>query len=177
MSEMQESVLRPGEEEEWRVISSIPLYEASNLGRIRRSVQTTGPRCKGGVLKAYLDRTGYLRIGASINNVIYHGLVHWYIAEAFLGPCAMGYCIHHKDRNKTNNHYTNLEYMRECDHYKLCPKGEKSYRAKLTKQDVFNIRWLSRLNLPNKEIISYLKLPISANGLFKYRTGKLWKHI
>jgi len=37
--------------------------------------------------------------------------VHSIVAEYFIGPRPTGYQINHKDRNKGNNHVSNLEYV------------------------------------------------------------------
>lgn len=37
-------------------------------------------------------------------------------SEYFLGEKPKGYVVHHKDKNKENNNFENLEYMLDADH-------------------------------------------------------------
>lgn len=49
-------------------------------------------------------------------------------AEYFLGPKPNGYVLHHKDQNKMNNFYENLQYMTDADHRRYHMKDTiKSY--------------------------------------------------
>jgi hypothetical protein len=82
---------------------------------------------------------GYLR--ASIAGVAY--LVHRMVAAAFIGP-SEGKEVNHKDGDKRNNHYSNLEYvsrsenMRHANRMGLAPKprGEDHPLVKLTDAQV-----------------------------------------
>lgn len=93
--------------EEWRPIPSLSGFEASNIGRIRRTFGNGNTRIVSGILHV----SGYLRI-----ITIKHGKrsckrVHRLVCEAFLGACPKGYHVNHKDGVKTNNRLSNLEYV------------------------------------------------------------------
>ncbi len=44
--------------------------------------------------------------------------VHRLVAAMYLGPCPDGMEVNHKDRDKKNNHYSNLEYVTHSDNLK-----------------------------------------------------------
>lgn len=60
-------------------------------------------------------------------------LIHHLVAEAWLGPKPEDCEIDHKDRNKYNNHYTNLRYVTHSDNCKNVPEAETNRRIKQVK--------------------------------------------
>lgn len=97
--------------EEWKVIPSIPNYEASSLGNIRHIKHKR-------VLKAWKNTRGYLEV--SIHSTTgKNKKVHLLVAEAFLGDCPYNHEVHHKDENKENASVDNLEYV---THQQNCAK-------------------------------------------------------
>ena len=58
-------------------------------------------------LKPFLDRYGYLYV--RINNK--HRKIHRLVALTFLGNQYNKPCVDHIDRNRTNNHYSNLRFV------------------------------------------------------------------
>jgi hypothetical protein len=80
-----------------------------------------------------------------------HGMnhyVHRLVAEAFLGPCPEGQEVNHKDVNRGNNRLDNLEYVTSsrnkihAGEMRGSYRGERHSQAKLTEQDVREIRRL-----------------------------------
>ena len=90
---------------EFRKIKSLKfLYEISADGRYLRNVKSKR------YYRARQDKDGYyvwsIRFEGNSKTVKAHVLV----AECWLGDRPAGYDIDHIDRNKTNNHYSNLRY-------------------------------------------------------------------
>lgn len=114
-------------QEEWRTIPSIPTHEASSLGQIRSKtrISVLERKNKDGSITQYSrsvkSRTMYLNnntrkgkesyVMCSINDSNY--LVHRIIAETFCenNSGISNPQVNHKDGNKRNNIYTNLEWV------------------------------------------------------------------
>lgn len=114
--------------EEWREVYGFDvLYEVSNLGRVR-----TKYHGKSGYGNEYrylipLDNgNGYLRLNLQSNQRPRTTYIHRLVAEAFV-PNPNGYAeINHKDENKRNNRFDNLEW---CEHIYNCNYGTRNERT------------------------------------------------
>lgn len=103
--------------EEWRPTYH-PDYDVSNLGRVRSRApqggdmrnRTTGPsRPKTPrILKPGRSSSGYWSVSFGRE----HGSqsTHVLVATAFLGPCPKGQEVRHKDDDRSNSRWDNLEY-------------------------------------------------------------------
>ena len=69
------------------------------------------------------DKTGYY-LSSLINGKRYR--LHRYVWEYYNGTIPKGYDIHHKDHNKLNNHYTNLEGLTNSEHVRKHEFGKDS---------------------------------------------------
>ena len=159
-------------------------YEVSNLGRVRR-VST------GRILKQCPDKDGYLYVNTS-----YHGeektyVIHRLVARKFLSSYPLNKEVHHKDENKTNNHWDNLEYKTHVKHISYhtrhgayinnrvprCDKrGELNGRAKLSIQDVIKIRKLFASGRYHKYSRTLArKFDVSKEMIYKIVTFGSWK--
>lgn len=88
-----------------KIPSSLFFYEVSEDGRCVRNIKSKKQ------LKQKLDKYGYYCVTLSVHNVLQYRTVHSLVAECWLGPRPEGYQTDHIDRNKTNNHYSNLHYV------------------------------------------------------------------
>ncbi len=67
---------------------------------------------KGKLLAPYLNSKGYHRVSLYKNGNRYQRFIHTLQIESRLERPPLKDQVNHKDLNKTNNHYLNLEY---CD--------------------------------------------------------------
>lgn len=163
----------PGED--WRLVSSIPVLLASNLGRIKR-VET------GRVLKIRVAPHGYNTISFSFESKKRLKLVHRLVAEAWLGSCPSEKQVNHKDGNKSNNTPQNLEYLSPGENdlhaYRTGlkdAKGEKNGRAKLTEEVIKKIRALASNGDHYSQIArSFGITPSHCHAII---TKKYWGHV
>ncbi len=124
-------------DEEWRSVHED--YLVSESGVVRR---TKGGRSKSRCLKLSVHRQGYLRVWIYINSGYRKQiLVHELVAEAFIGPKPDGYEVNHKDCDKSNNHYSNLEYVLPIEN-KRHSLGMGNLPAIITADDVREMRKL-----------------------------------
>lgn len=133
--------------EKWRDVGGyVGVYSVSDLGRVRRDLPASGTRT--GLLKLRALHDGYIRARLSRENVIKDKKVHVLVAAAFIGPKPPGHEVNHKDAVKSNCRLSNLEYKtkegntRHAMDMGLIPKGSKHSNAKLTENQVREIRRL-----------------------------------
>lgn len=133
--------------EEWRDIPSLVDYQASNLGRIRSTLNKRFKPAKPGhtILKSQRERDGRYRVSIRIKGVCKRHLVHKLVMEAFVGPCPNGHQVNHIDGDHTNNVLSNLEYITQRANYDhsivhaLHPRNDAHHGIKLSEQDVRDI--------------------------------------
>jgi len=118
-------------------------YEVSDLGRVRRTDT-------GRILKP-LTGSRYLRVQLYQNGHGEHRVIHQLVLEAFVGMRPEGKEANHKNLNRLDNrlenlewisHSENLDHARQNGHW---PIGERHGSAKLTEDNVREIRRLHRL--------------------------------
>lgn len=92
---------------------------------------------------------GYLGVRLGVNRVHKTHYIHRLVLEAFAGSCPEGMEACHNDGNRLNNWLNNLRWdtpaANQADRIKhgTDHRGEKHYRAKLTKTKVLEIRRLA----------------------------------
>ena len=87
-------------------------YEVSEDGRIVRNVKSKKQ------IKQTKDKDGYYQCYFKIKGHVYHRSVASLVAECWLGEKPEGYEIDHIDRNRINNHRTNLRYVNHSEQMK-----------------------------------------------------------
>lgn len=109
------------EGEEWKTIPHFENYRCSNYGRI---VSLTYGRWGGaGEISQTIDRYGYWRLCLYKNGKQHNFTTHKLVAELFIGPRPENYEIDHKDTNKLNPRFNNLEYVTHSENQKRAFKN------------------------------------------------------
>ena len=88
----------------------------------------------------FVNAHGYVKVGLRKNNKTYHTSVHKLVAMLFI-PNPNNYpIINHKDENKTNNDYTNLEWctVQYNNTYKNANNKYINKRKKVVCYDIIN---------------------------------------
>jgi len=85
-------------------------YEVSNFGRVRRAKPGINT-WKGRLLKFDCDSKGYPHVTTFVKNVKKRHAIHVLVARKFIGPIPSGMEVNHKDLNKGNPRFDNLEYL------------------------------------------------------------------
>ena len=104
-------------DEEWRFIPNTDnIYMISNMGRIKsldtfRVYPNYTRTCKSRIIKQFPNWQGYLscNLSDSKGNKI-RVSVHKMVCDVFIPNPQKLPCVNHKDENKQNNCYTNLEH-------------------------------------------------------------------
>jgi hypothetical protein len=105
--------------EEWRAIPGFPLYEASNLGRVRSLDRVVEHRSRWGMIQRKMpgrilsdfNLKGYRGVSLVADGKMRKAGVHQAVCLAWIGVPADGIVVNHIDGNKHNNHIENLEYI------------------------------------------------------------------
>lgn len=100
-------------------IRDFPDYKISNFGRVfskKRNIFITGKP----------NTQGYYQVRLSNNEGYKDVLIHRLVAKYFVPNLVMGTQINHKDQNKSNNRWSNLEW---CDPKDNINYGTRTIRA------------------------------------------------
>jgi hypothetical protein len=161
--------------EVWRDIQGYEgLYQVSSHGRVKSLKRG------GRLVVLTISKFGYQCISLYKK---YHRLpvkVHRLVAEAFIPNTENKSQVNHKDGNKTNNHYSNLEWVTPSENishaYKngLKTKQHLYGRAKLTIESVNEIRSLS--NKMNRKHFAE-KYGVSVASIKLIEQNKTWNHV
>lgn len=153
-------------------------YQISNKYRVKR-IRKGGGTHIGKILKPDLDPTGYLKFGlckhGKRRGVFLHQLLIW----AFRGKPKKGLHTNHKDGNKLNNKFGNLEIVTSADNNRHAWKtglqkyGEEHGKSKLTVKAVKKIRKLYAEGYTLQQISDLFNVSSSTISCIKNR--KVWK--
>nr|DAO30480.1 MAG TPA: homing endonuclease [Caudoviricetes sp.] len=158
-------------------------YQVSDDGLVRNSYTKL-------IRKPFIGQTGYYRIQLSFHGHPITFGVHRLVAQYFC-PIAKEYLDQgltykdlvpdHKDMNKLNNHYTNLEWVtrkvntnRAFDAF-VGPVGEKSHLAKMTDDMARKCCELLQQGLPSGEVAEIVG--VSKKTVVHIKAGECWTRI
>jgi len=155
------------ENEIWKDIEGYDgFYQISNLGRIQsyynhRQTKRKNPK----IISPYKIYKGYfcIKLWSQMNRSKKTFLISRLVAQCFIPNYLNKPCVNHKDGNKLNNYYTNLEWVTNAENMQHSylsglhnSKGENSGRAILNCQQVIEIRKLYKIGKYNQNKISKL---------------------
>lgn len=173
----------------WKDIPKYSPYQASSWGRVRTKSRKVRNSKKGyRIVEAknlvlWDNGHGYKVLGTQINNKKKNFYIHRLVAELFIPNPKNLPEVNHKDGDKSNNHYSNLEWVttkENRDHavkIDLVAHGERNHNAKLTEQQV--IETLEYFNSNPKALrIDYAKkLGVADTVVCRILSGKRWRRV
>lgn len=162
----------------WKPIPGLePIYEASNLGRVR-SLRFNK------ILRQHTDKDGYLHFTAWIRDKNKRMSVHRAVLSAFAGVAPENTMCCHKDGNKTNNIIENLRWdtakANVADAIAIgmdwgAKAGEKHPLAILSSSDVIRIREARLFGAKIKQLAN--SYGVSQSAIKNVYLGHRWKHL
>jgi hypothetical protein len=140
-------------------------------------------------LKQGKHNAGYWLVVLSENKEKRGFAVHYLVMLAWVGDCPEGYEVNHKNRNRGDNYLDNLEYVTHAENMAYSRElgawdgliGERAANAKLTEQDVKDIRamyaaggWTYK---SLAEVFSTPDKTLSLEAIFAIVSRRTWKHL
>lgn len=144
----------------WKTIKEFPNYAVSDTGIVMRIVGGWGTWA-GRISKGTPDTRGYCVVSLCENGKRYSKAMHLLVLSAFTKQNPEGLQCNHKDGNKSNNNFDNLEWvtgsenMQHAYRFGLQPKAKKganSSCAKLSFKQVRKIKELMASRISQKKI-------------------------
>jgi hypothetical protein len=148
---------------------------------ITSSGQVTSKRFKR-FLKAQMDDYGYLHVLLYKNGKSIICKVNRLVLETFVGPCPKGMVCRHLNGIRTDNRLENLrwgtpkENSADMKQHGTAPIGEKHGCAKLTVNDVKNIRHLYETGRYEQKELAKL-YDVVKSTVWRIVHNKGWKHL
>lgn len=165
------------EPESWKPILDFEgCYEISNRGVIR-SLHKAPHR----IMKQHKDSDGYFQL--ALNNKGYEKLkkVHVLVLEAFKGRRPKGLLGCHNDGNNQNNYIGNLRWdtfegnAKDKVKHGTDARGERNPSAKLTKNDVIDIK--RKLALNHSQTSLGKMYGVTQALISRIKFGLAWNHV
>lgn len=162
----------------WKTIIEATNYEISNTGFVRNKKTQQ-------ILKGRLSKNGYFQVSIKIDieNKFMNRYIHRLVAQYFLDNIENKREVNHKDGNKINNHFSNLEWVTSSENQKhrhLIGKTKTSQRkvgafdldGKLILQYDSIIDAFTSLNKPSR-----VNIDNALQGKQKTAYGYVWKYL
>lgn len=178
------------ENEIWKIIPN-SVHKISNLGRLKsisykkfHNINKTYFQTKEKLLKPSNNNSKkYRRFCIHyLNNTKCYESIHRLVAQAFIPNPENKPQVNHKDGNKENNVWTNLEWVTNQENnehkfqiLKIFPKIPKKNRSrKLTEEQVKEIPNLLK-TMNQKEIAKYFN--VGHTTIIEITRGRSWRHL
>ncbi len=181
----------------WKKVIGFPGYEVSSLGRVkshwrrraagygRGSVSTIDPSYEV-IKKLEKSSAGYTNVNLAYGEAGRRKKVsqdvHVLVLTYFKGPRPQGYEARHLDGNKSNNKVSNLEWgtveenTRDRFRHGTTNRGEKCGTAKLTEDDVHDIRRLVKTTTLRLRQIGKM-FNVRESAISRIMSGVRWSHL
>lgn len=161
----------------WKDIDEHKNYQISNHGRFKN-------KKKNNILILKKEKNGYLRIGITINKKKKYFSIHRLVAKYFVNGFDENKVVNHKDGNKENNNYINLEWVTQLENISHAvvngfynTRGENNHNSKLTDND---IKFIIDNYKPMDSQFSGVKLAkrfnVYKSTIYKIVQGRAWKN-
>ena len=174
-----------GPHEEWKPVPGYEGYHVSNLGRIKslsRLIRAgNGLRQTQECILKQVCHTGYLWVELWSERKPKRVSAHYLVLIAFVGPRLPGFQANHIDGNKRNNRPDNLEWVTAQENTLHAVRtglkdiGERHYYAKLTAQQVQEIRAMSAQGVGPRRLARLFGVTHTNIGHIVHRRN--WKSI
>lgn len=165
-------IYEPIEGERWAPIPDFP-YKISDHGRI---IRAPGRYRIARTIATVTDRNGYSIVWLCVDGARFQRKVHRLVAEAFCEKRPFATQVNHKDANKANSLWSNLEWVtpkeniRHAEGAGLIRYGARHPMAKLTAEQVAEIR---RIYAPREKMADYGKrLGVTASTICAIARGR-----
>lgn len=168
---------------EWRQITGWP-YEVSEDGQVRRS-GSPKPGVRVGRILGVQIINGYAQVQLRDRpRRRWHRKVHHLVMEAFIGsPPTPKHQTNHKDGDKSNNHWTNLEWTTARENINHADalglrwfrRGEEHTQAKLKEADVLRIRRFLSLGRSMTAIAK--EFNVDRKTIYNIKRNVIWRHV
>lgn len=99
-------------DEIWKRIKNFPDYQISNYGRVKSFKQN---KKNGKILKNSENSHGYFVVEL-FNEKRKVKKIHKLVYEAFIENIENNECVHHKNENKLDNYFKNLNKLSKKEH-------------------------------------------------------------
>lgn len=177
--------------EVWKQIPSLPLYEASSLGRIRKAdtiLEVEGSLGRksytrfraGRILTPKMHDNGYLTV--RVNPGDQTKMVSRLVCEAFKGPAPSdAHEADHENRVRDDNRPENLFWLTLGDNRakRVLPRGEQHFASPFTVPQIVSIRERAVLAVAvtafDRETAA--ELGVSREAIRNIRLRKSWDHV
>lgn len=184
---------KPSRKEVWKDIRGYKgRYMISNKGRVKSLKRLADPifvnnarivmKVKQRIMKTALSM-GYPVVSLNKLGIEKQVSVHRLVAQAFIPNPLNLPQVNHRDGNKKNNYYKNLQWVTNRQNIQhafdngliKASRGEDHYNTSLKIKDVKRIRRLHEKGIHAKEIASEYGMTIGGVRQIAYRLR--WKHI
>jgi hypothetical protein len=173
MSMLRQSL---GQGKRWAAVECADRYLVSDHGEVYSTVR------KGRMLRQTTSPQGYLYVSLMVDSAPKKTLVHRLVSEAFVSGFEPGFVVNHKDGDKKNNHYSNLEwcsYGDNNDHARATglssALGETHYASKLNAEKVREIRRRVAAGEVHKTVAA--DFGVNRQQVTKIVNGQAWRSV